>query len=236
MLFGNDTSISSPPSSIFPTLIELSFCGIQQPTAVIERLSHHTFPRLRALGVALAPDSPAGPSINSEELLQRLEILNLDAMDGSPDKWCHSSGAFPSLVLDISFETSHRHLPTQPTEVPSCIRFYLSDSYNVGRIDETDGIYERIVATFADLGSLLERNPVSISSECSVILPLGMSAALEKSPELQKLNAALSKTGGEVIREDQPNFGSDSLVSPAMWRRARRVKQQKEEVANAKQV
>lgn len=133
-----------------------------------------------------------------------------------------------SLILDITFDTPDRLVSTRPSDLPSCIRFYVTDKYGIEHVAKSNGDYVCITGALADLTKLLAEISASVSVEYSTILPLHLSPALEESNELQELTAALTRTGGTVIREEVGAWLYGSLISPAMWRRARRIEQEKE--------
>jgi hypothetical protein len=202
-------------------MVELSMCAT--------KISHKFFeifllllPNVRAVGASCVRPRPSP----SQSFIARLDILILDERDNYLDTYLNGHPP-PCLVLEMSMTESEQvnqdNFNSSP--LPSYIRLYhcigdLFDPLNV-----PDDLSSSILEALRRLTDRLQRPP-STGYAVSVILPTDLGVVVEQSHEMRELAEAVLKSGGDFIREVEPDWGYSSLITQGVRRWARRVKQE----------
>ncbi|GAA5860482.1 hypothetical protein JCM8547_000316 [Rhodosporidiobolus lusitaniae] len=225
-----------PVDGVLPSLEELSLSGIGLHDNFFDSFpSVATTPAIRVLGVSGNVDEDhetVFPSDLPLDVLEKLDILHVDVSD------CTNVGRFRSptsakLVLDCALDFSGIDSISEHAPPFDTLRLWAVHTTLQARTTTPPSVDWELspLAALAALIPLLPSSP--FPSLRLLILPDILHPSSSLSDTLERLVRDLlricAEKGVEVVFEPVVNWQTDSILSPAVLNRARRMRREREE-------
>jgi hypothetical protein len=234
VIWGGGCDALLPPSSdtIFPFLLEISLANVKVNGTFWQSFPNVVgTPHLRRLGIT-APVSLDGADARlgglCPALLKALDVLALHAEDHYLDTYS-TNGVPPSalvLTAHLNYETTfYKNF----AKLPQRVRLQLyTEQTSMSRSNITlrdaqktvDGLVKRLEPASAASSS------ASTSTDFALVLPSSLSRALHSSEELRVLVDTVRRGGGDVIEEEEPDVGFESLFTPSICKQRRLIEKE----------
>jgi hypothetical protein len=232
-----DVYLHSLSSGItLPSLVELSLSMIQFDSKFWKGFpSARSTPQLRALGVSYSDDGMEALSADGASL-PRLDIFQLKPYDTSPSHVVSTPSVLPLLNCHLD-SSSLSDFFASCTTFPRHLRLYFENGEHDDEIDDEPQAStahtnrESITAVLTTFLGILEGR-LFTQLDASSLRTLGLPLAIHPSrmphvdaqESIQKVLDHCEKRGVEVVWEEQRNENWDSVVSPAFWSIAKRMR------------